>query len=349
LRRALLLLALLAPPVAWGDQVSVCKASANARKCAFDAANHHPTKRTAFWRSSFARPVAERIGAAPPELVELLALDNVANGYPSVPRAPTLAPDFLADVRRAVAEIPESVQRRLERSLAGIYFVDDIGSTGFSDEVVDENGRPAFGFIVLDPGVLATQTANAWASWKEASPFRADPAWKLEAQIEAPAGDDRVHAIQYILLHELGHVLSVGTKVHPRWTLPPKEAGPAGDYSFFPLSWRIAGDRYVSIHDDEFARRGEVVFYFGPRLESGDMRATYAMLEQTNFPTLYASTHPADDFAESFANYVHVVLMGRPFEVRLLEHGRLAKRYGACWGEARCAAKKAFLEAFLAR
>ena len=35
-----------------------------------------------------------------------------------------------------------------------------------------------------------------------------DPAWKLESVIEDRARDDRMHAIQYILLHELGHVVT---------------------------------------------------------------------------------------------------------------------------------------------
>ena len=347
MRTLAILLFLLAPIAAVADPVSVCRANANPQKCAFEAAKAHPTKRSAFWRSAMARPLDERIESAPRELVELLALDNVANGFPSVPRASTLAPEFLSDVKRAFAELPEPVRRRLERSLAGIYFVDDIGSTGFSDEVVDDAGQPVEGFIVLDPTVLGNQSANAWATWKEASPFRSEPGWKLEAQIEGADRDDRVHAIQYILLHELGHVLSIGNRVHPRWTLPPHEAGLSWDYPFFALSWRIVGDRYVSLFDDEFARRGEVVFYFGPKLEGGDLRATYAMLEQTNFPTLYASTHPADDFAESFANYVHVVMMRRPFEIRLLQNGRVVKRYRPCWAEARCAAKRGFLERFL--
>jgi len=40
--------------------------------------------------------------------------------------------------------------------------------------------------------------------------------------------------------------------------------------------------------------------------------------------------------------------MKRPYEIRLVHDGEVAKVYGPCWREARCAAKKAYLERFLA-
>ena len=77
------------------------------------------------------------------------------------------------------------------------------------------------------------------------------------------------------------------------------------------------------------------------------MLATYGALERTNFATLYAATNPNDDFAESFASYVHTVLMAQPFAIEIHENGRLAKTFKACWSEARCAEKRRILEALL--
>ena len=78
------------------------------------------------------------------------------------------------------------------------------------------------------------------------------------------------------------------------------------------------------------------------------MVETYAALEKTNFPTLYAATNPFDDFAESFASYVHTVLMRKPFAVRIYRDGRLEKEYGSCWDQPRCAEKRKILEGLLA-
>ena len=73
----------------------------------------------------------------------------------------------------------------------------------------------------------------------------------------------------------------------------------------------------------------------------------YRQLEGTNFATLYAATHPGDDFAEAFANYVHVVMLKKPFEIVIRQGDRVVRRYGACWDEGRCATKRRLLEEIL--
>ena len=312
------------------------------KECARKLIAASPIKQSSHWAPRLRRPLEERIGVAPPEVVELLVLDVIANGYPNKPRASKTDNAFVADVRRAFDEIPAGVKRLLEPRLAGIFFVDDIGGTGFTESTADLK----LGFIVLDPTVLAKQTANAWATWKDNTPFRPDPGYRLETRIEGAERDDRARAIQYILLHEIGHVLSIGANVHPDWSEDPKGVD-AARYRYFGLSWKVEGGKYATRFDGDFPARKDVVFYFGPKLEGREMRATYEALEKTNFPTLYAATHPADDFAEAFASYVHVVMMGRGHAVRLYSRGKLEKTIGPCWGEARCAQKRTALEGAL--
>jgi hypothetical protein len=315
--------------------------------CVREAVKNHPVRQPGFWRAAFARPLVERIAAAPPELIDFVTLDNLAHGYPNRPRAPRLSAGFLADVRRAFDAIPPAAKKRLESKLAGIYFADDIGGTGFSDEIPDPSGKSTLGFVILDPSVLTARKANEWATWKESSPFRPGEGWKLTARIEDGANDTQANAIQYILLHELGHVLSIGAGVHPSWVVDPKTIKDTSGFPFFELSWRMQDGKAVTLYDDRFPQRKNLVFYFGAKLDASAMADTYVALGNTNFPTLYAATHFGDDFAESFANYVHVVLMHKPFLIRITENGKLVKSYSACWSESRCAAKKAFLEKFL--
>ena len=82
-------------------------------------------------------------------------------------------------------------------------------------------------------------------------------------------------------------------------------------------------------------------------LEAIAANDTYRQLQNTSFPTLYAATNWGDDFAESFANYVHVVLAKRPFEILVEQDGVTQLKYGACWEEARCQEKRKILEAYL--
>jgi hypothetical protein len=313
--------------------------------CASDL-SRHPVRTMAYWKPALARPLAERVGAAPPELVEYLALDNAREGLPNRPRAPALADDFLRDVRAALAALPAAVIAPLEGRLAGIYFIEDLGGTGFFDEI-DDAGRAVAGFTVLDPAVLQ-RTANAWATWKESTPFQPGSGATLRATIQDAKGDTRANAIQYILLHELGHMLSIGAGVHPSWRTAAKDVA-LERYPFARLSWRHSSDRarFVSAFDAAFPQRKDVVYYFGAKLPAAQMLATYDALERTDFVTLYGATNPFDDFAEAFASYVHVVLMGKPWEIRIEQDGRPVKTYRACWDEARCAAKRRILESLL--
>ncbi|MBL6750651.1 MAG: hypothetical protein ISP90_09015 [Nevskia sp.] len=318
--------------------------------CAARAIKGHPAVQLKFWAAQLRLPLERRFGEAPPELLNYLELDNLKDGFPNHPRTARLEPYFLADMRAALVELPEPVRRLVESKLAGIFVVEDLGGTGWTEQVRDERGAPVAGVVVLDASVLHWRGANGWATWKENTPFKADPRYTLGARIESDSEDVRKNAIQYILLHELGHVIAIGSDIHPSWSLAPASVRSAAAFPFFTESWQIvrAENRYATRFDADFPQRRKVVYYFGPQLPASEMAATYRSLERTNFPTLYASTSPGDDFAESFANYVHVVLMRRPFEVRISMDGRTDKVYGACWEQQRCAAKRAIVERILA-
>jgi hypothetical protein len=318
-------------------------------KCARQAALQSPVRKKSFWSAAMSQPLEQRIGVAPAELLTYLALDNMADGITNRPRAPRLAADLRADILAALAELPPDIKRAVDRKLAGILLVSDLGGTGYTDYAKGGwFGRDA-GFVVLDVDVLAGQTANAWATWKENTPFMPDPAFRLEAIIEEPAADNRKNAIQYILLHELGHILSIGETVHPNWDREPNADLNLDRYAFADLSWRIVPEknRYASRFDKVFVQRTDVVYYFGAKLAASTMRPVYEQLENTNFPTLYAATRPGDDFAESFASYVHTVIMRRPWQIRIHEQGTLVRTFGTCWLEQRCAPKRRLLEDFL--
>jgi hypothetical protein len=231
----------------------------------------------------------------------------------------------------------------------GIYFVQDLGGTAYTDYVAGDSIRLAAGFVILDMDVLGTRIANEWATWKESSPFMANPMYRLEAEIERDGGNTRRNAIQYILLHELGHVLAIGKDLHPPWELPVSPDRSPDKYAFSRLSWKAGevGKKSTSLFEHEFSNRKDVVYYFGAGLPASQMVRTYEQLEQTNFPTLYAATKPEEDFAESFVSYVHAVLMGRPLEIRILRNDKLLKTYRSCWNEMRCAEKRKLIEQFL--
>jgi hypothetical protein len=263
-----------------------------------------PVRHLAYWHAQLAWPLEARVAVASGALVDYVRLDNLRSGYPATVQAASRVAAVRDDVRAVLRALPTVVRRKLAARLVTVALVEHLGSTGYSDEVYAADGSPAGGFIVLDTGALAT-TANAWASWKENTPFAGSPDWRLTATLEGRAEDDRRQAIEYIFLHEVGHILAIGSGLTPSWNRPASDAA-TGSWPFFRLSWLVGGDgAYHSRFDDTFSLRPRIIYYQRPRLTANDMAPAYRQLAASDFPTLYAATNPADDFAESFVNYVH--------------------------------------------
>ena len=345
--RAALLLTALLPLAVHSQGESACANSD--QNCKVPAPQRHPVTTLDYWRESFAKPVEQRISVASPEVIDYVTQDNIKYDIPNRPRIPKLAPDFLRDLQQAFDELPAVIKRLLSSKLAGIMLAEDFGGTGYGEEIVDRASKSVGAFILLDSALLDGQTANAWATWKENTPFKPQSGYELVAEIEAESDDNRKNAIQYILIHELAHVLAIGENIHPSSLIKPKDLQATADFPYFSLTWTPPkeGDRYLTRFDAKFPERKNVVYYFGAKLAGNQMIDVYNSLEATNMPTLYGVINPHDDWAEAFVTYVHTVLMKKPFRIRLYTDGKLAKEYKACWTEERCDHKKKIIEQFL--
>lgn len=344
-----LLVAACAPVVACAQQAWPFACDKTDSACITRALRAHPVHRLAGWQAMLDKPLLERVEPAPAQVVDYLTQDNIANGWSERPRTTRAPASFIAEVKSALAELPSEVNLLFVDRLAGIFIVDELGGTGFTDVIEDASGEAVAGYIVLDANALAARTANEWATWKETTPFAPEPGWQLSARIESDAQDSRRRAIQYILLHELGHVLSIGGNEHPPWTIQPKDVDHPQAYPFFNLSWQVDAkeNRYESLFDSAFALRTRVAYYTGAKLRMSQAPDAYGELAKTNFPSLYAATRPGDDFAESFASYVHTVVLKRPWDITIAHDGEVVTHFAACWDEPRCADKRRAMEAIL--
>jgi hypothetical protein len=306
----------------------------------------HPARQARAWGDFRSTPFAERVRPATADVLDYLRKDNLNWGLSEIPRASTDAA-LEKDARAALASLPEVVRRRAEPVLVAVLIIEDLGSSAYS-EMLRDGDRSVSGYIAVDRRVL-DQPANAWASWRDSNPFAPDPGVRIEATLEPPESNDRMHAIRFIVLHELGHILA-GTAIEP----PPHRSFHGLDpehveeHPYSRLSWRAA-PKLTTRFDAEFPERALVKFYMGPETKLPAARAAeiYRKLGATDLPSLYGATTDFDDFAEGFATYVHVVLDHEPYIVRVVEGGRETARFESCWGTERCAAKQKQLAALL--
>lgn len=304
-----------------------------------------------FWHAYSQRPLLDRIDTAPKEVLQYVTAVNAAASSEAElkPALPYQIPsDFLADIRAAIAQLPAIVQAKLEPRLLGIFLASGVGSSAITDVVAQQDGRLIGAVVLLDAEVFLTRSANVWMEWKESTPFTQHPDFQLKAQIAAPDGDHRQQALQYLLLHESGHVLSVDTEFLPNWWSGSQKFKDTEEYSFLSICWQIAmnGD-IIPLIRHNFEQRSKIAYYSSSRLAAENMTAIYQNLSRTAFPTLYASTTVYEDFADSFASYVHVVLMKKPWQIEIFQADQLVLRFSDFWNSPRAQRKAQIFAEFL--
>jgi hypothetical protein len=319
--------------------VNLFTANANAAKL-----SEHVVRQIYFWKEFKDKALEAKILKAPPELIDYLKKDNEQNAWPNKPTSVDLPPDFIKDVQSAIAEIPEHLQKMISAKTVGIFLVEDLGGSAYTENIFNNKGEPFAGFVVIDKSAM-NRTANDWATWKESSPFRLNSTNDLHAIIENPQNNTRKAAIQYVLLHEFGHILSIGNPLLPNWGEGLSEDKIKPDMKYFNLSWNAKGEKLLSKFDSQWDKRSTIRYYTSEekKLKSSDALLMYQKLASTNFPTLYAATNPFDDFADSFASYVHVEILKKPWSIHI-SSGSKELTYSSCWKEPRCKSKKEIFE-----
>jgi len=293
--------------------------------------------------------VFDRYGPAPAELVRYVGMVNTALRVDAVPVAAEAPVDFLRDMQTAMVQIPATILAMLDGALLGVYFGTGLGSSAITDVVVNQDGQILGSVVMLDLDAFMDRTANAWATWKENTPFSSSAHLRLEVEIADGADNTRANAMQFLLLHEFGHVLTAGKQFLPIWWLPPEAMKQTGDYDFLRLAWQIdANKRIVPKREEDFAERTGIFYYDTKGLDDAAMLSAYRALQDTTFPSLYASTNAFDDFAETFATYVHSVMLGKPARVRIVSDDAVHLERDSFWSSARSGPKRAFMQALLA-
>ena len=303
----------------------------------------HPARAAATWKALAGKSLQGRILPAPAVLIDYLIADNQYQGYPDRPRTASGDSVFSEDIVNAVAGIAPAARRHIRDHVVAIFLARNLGSTAYG-ELLRDFGENKMGFIVLDVDAL-NRRANDWITWRERSAFAGSGPPQLTADIAAPSGDTRAAAIRYILLHEIGHIVGVAKNAHPDWF----DGGDPRHFDFTAISWVAAADGKGadSRFDAEFMQRRRITYYRfqDALLNTAQLVHTYEQLAATDFVSLYAATNMYEDFAETYAMYVHVVLQGQSWAVTIRDDtGGPVLRLMNPILETRCRAKRQYLD-----
>jgi len=167
--------------------------------------------------------------------------------------------------------------------------------------------------------------------------------------IEPPETDDLEGAVRFILLHELGHVIGAGQRVHPPWE-PDGAPTPKGGYPYRLLSWKPnkkGGMDSRTRETQPLPHQSEFYTFDKAPLRMPQAQGVYAQLEETNLPSLYGASNHYDDFAEAFVIDVHTRLLGKSYRVDILKDGEVVRVYRSCLQRGDCPGKASFLRQLL--
>lgn len=300
------------------------------------------------WEEMLALPLEQRLAPASDELVNYVAQYNTTTGSAAAPVSATADHELVNDLQAVFAELPPAIKRKLAPRLLGVFFMNGVGSAAVTDVVAYANGDIIGLAVAIDVDTFRNDHANDWASWRENTPFVPAPGLNIDVRIAEAGKASRHAALEYILLHEFGHVLAAGENLMPDWWQDPAAPLDPAAYRFLPLSWRIDADGRISPRpEDDFPQRDRVVFYQPPQLSGAEIPALYRAWEKTTFPTLYGALSVHEDFAECFATYVHSELLGKPYVLRIHRDCELIQETADFWKTPRSQAKAAFIKRFL--
>ncbi|MDV6237473.1 hypothetical protein CH379_017705 [Leptospira ellisii] len=261
---------------------------------------------------------------------------NKIDGFEDSPEPETDPEPWKDRLRTVRSRLPESVNSILDRSLLKVILCRNLGGTGVTGFVYDKNG-PVGGIVFLDSGML-NRNANDWITRKENSAFRSRGI-ELSVEIEKKTENDVEAALEYILLHELGHIISVQRKIVPDFRNRNR------DFSGFEFSSGIWSTETASFFDPEFPQRKRIKFYAEQPLDlASDWESIYPILFSTPFPTLYSAMNGDDFFAESFVSYVHTILQKKIWRLTIRQNGKKTFVMENGISERRCKKQKEFLD-----
>lgn len=295
-----------------------------------------------YWDHMLERPLEKRILSQSNDIIKYIQDDNIINGYLDIPKKVILNKRQRKIISSALNNLPKSIKQSIQKKIAGIAFIQGLGSSAFTDFL---KSYKKMGFIIFDLKVL-TMTANQWCSWKENSAFK-NGEYKIKCTIEDDETNNAEGAFRYIFLHEVGHILTIDSSFMPFYHYHFTSIKDFKRYPFLNLSWEYQSKNLFSIKDKSLNFK-DISYYIPAKSTKNDsMIKHYTKLNQSDFATLYSTINPWDDLAEGYVNYIHTQILKKPFKIEIFKGNNIVYTYNQCWQHKRCQKKKKYIIDFI--
>jgi hypothetical protein len=285
--------------------------------------------RNPLWASACARAPEDRIGFPPLLPRPRRQGDRMAQQYEQYDQYdPRPVPeDLVQDMVDVVRGLPRPFAQLFRRHVCAVVWMHGAPMTGTLTLV---HGDEQHGIILLNVDNLQS-SPDEWLSFKEDSVFEPNPEREMRGTMTAPGDGRRTVLLEFLLVHELAHVLDAVFKEDPLIADFKRVSWPRTDLLSGVKTMHYAQDR-----GGEPLRDAQLETYF-------DVTGAGAFSDPS------ATDNAREDFAESVSSYLHGVLRGRPWKLEARRRGQLVRTLSLCWGQERCREKQRILEQLLQR
>lgn len=198
-------------------------------------------------------------------------------------------------------------------SLKVIYIEKEFFGTAYAGLIKDEKGATLGAQVGIRKSVLDENlNLTNWATWKEQLSFGGtktsyNPTLtfpRIISSSNTPALNDLLY---FVITHEFGHIFDFANNLNKTTSCinegTDKEECQMDENSWGGISW-ISSKKVKPLN--EFAHRTELCFYWcdGKNLDPALAPQIYPNLYNTDFISIYATTQPWDDFADSLAYFM---------------------------------------------
>ena len=267
----------------------------------------------------------DRVTDCPDFVLDYLKDFDSAPGYTSY----TPTEDEMQIIEQTLDMLPEYMKNALKERLVGIYFINDLQSSGFTDYIFSSDDE-VYSFIALNYSVFNKNLPELLA-YKENTCFI--PADNMRIEYEM---DTELPGFLYIFMHEAGHALDYSFRYTP-WVEPAifdKFGENPGNCAFTYSVW---ADYDELLLDYEYPNKDLVTFYGfgnGPKIKIEDAEKYYKELESSPLLSLYSIYNWAEDFAE-FQTLAYIAnQLGSDYKINIIRNDSIIyscqpmKRFG---------------------
>lgn len=216
----------------------------------------------------------------------------------------------------AVFDALPALLSRMFCSVDTIWIDPTLKATGNATLVYGADGAVVGAHISVRKSILDEKpTFSRWATWKEQLPFGGNKvAYESIAGlpfVKATHNSNVYGLLFYVMIHEFGHLLDFMNDVNKYNDDGFDKSFESNPQSFGFLSWRTTT---IAKSNEDFPGRRQLAYYnVETPITRDQIIPLFTHFFETSFITLYASTNPWDDFAESLAMLLYSQVLNGSF------------------------------------